>query len=527
MLTTKLLKNTFGAKIKPYGFQYKGFKHRRWTFQFEINNKIREIVVQKDPGSFQLELNFPCGNHKVGELFGDLKYHFTLHKNDEELENLLNTLGDHFVKRLIPRLPELCIPECAYQDTKEMHLKLYQEKDKLINQFLLRHQINSFYETDIIMQKLLQDAEWIKDKPFEEVENILVEMAAVYGTVIIQNIGGEWGELEQGYIKIKELPSTTSYKSPLGIICRCCQKGGGKALAFDYAEIESKYRYWVAEQYRKYGKNWKPFKPVVKTNKNLLTEEIVRETIGEKTKNMGFVCGRKLVKSYFLELENNDCDMTIQITEDEWQRNGFCAALYKGRGGYLYSDYFYYKDEAELCMQLNYIGDKLIEIINQDRISPLPLFSNLITHADYITPEIRDQFLIQRENLAKQFRDRNRLSKNSEEYEILQCITEHLDALVGIDFEVCKEELLELGAVYGDLIIRQIGGIWYEYEDWRMKQIHSGIYNVPAIDRIFPHYDIVEFWENGGSQKLIWSYQEYKWRYEEWKRLCDLAGISI
>ena len=174
-----------------------------------------------------------------------------------------------------------------------------------------------------------------------------------------------------------------------------------------------------------------------------------------------------------------------------------------------------------------HIGDKLIEIINQDRISPLPLFSNLITHADYITPEIRDQFLIQRENLAKQFRDRNRLSKNSEEYEILQCITEHLDALVGIDFEVCKEELLELGAVYGDLIIRQIGGIWYEYEDWRMKQIHSGIYNVPAIDRIFPHYDIVEFWENGGSQKLIWSYQEYKWRYEEWKRLCDLAGISI
>ena len=79
-----------------------------------------------------------------------------------------------------------------------------------------------------------------------------------------------------------------------------------------------------------------------------------------------------------------------------------------------------------------------------------------------------------------------------------------------------QEELLELGAVYGDLIIRQIGGIWYEYEDWRMKQIHSGIYNVPAIDRIFPHYDIVEFWENGGSQKLIWSYQEYKWRYEEW-----------
>lgn len=49
MLTTKLLKNTFGAKIKPYGFEYKGFKHRRWTFDYKINNETRHIVVQKIP----------------------------------------------------------------------------------------------------------------------------------------------------------------------------------------------------------------------------------------------------------------------------------------------------------------------------------------------------------------------------------------------------------------------------------------------------------------------------------------------
>ena len=182
--------------------------------------------------------------------------------------------------------------------------------------------------------------------------------------------------------------------------------------------------------------------------------------------------------------------MTINITEDEWQRNGFYAALSKGREGYLYYDYFFYEDEAELRRQLNHIGDELKEIIQQDGISPRPLFDRYIKRRYYyLVPEIEYQFLIQREEMAERFRERNGIRKDSKENKILQCIAAHLDALVGTAFEVCKEELLEMGAVYGDLIIRQIGGIWYEYEAWRMKQIHAGIYDVPVIDRIFPQND--------------------------------------
>jgi len=127
MLTTKLLKNTFGAKIKPYGFQYKGFKHRRWTFQFEINNKIREIVVQKDLGSFQLELNFPCSNHKIGELFGDLKYHSTLHKNDEELE-IWKQIIDSDIKQLNNLKSNLNNWDKAYQIAENINFETWSRK---------------------------------------------------------------------------------------------------------------------------------------------------------------------------------------------------------------------------------------------------------------------------------------------------------------------------------------------------------------------------------------------------------------
>ena len=105
MLTTKLIRKTFGAKIEPYGFQYKGYEHRIWTFCIETGDRIQEIELQKDPGSIQLIFTFPCGMHKTGELFGDLRYHSTMYKSDEKLENLLNTIGDHIVKRLIPKLP--------------------------------------------------------------------------------------------------------------------------------------------------------------------------------------------------------------------------------------------------------------------------------------------------------------------------------------------------------------------------------------------------------------------------------------
>jgi hypothetical protein len=90
-----------------------------------------------------------------------------------------------------------------YQATKEMNLKLYQEKEKLVSQFLTRHQISGFHDMDTVMKNLLQDVEWVKDKPFEKVENKLVEMGAVYGTVLLQNIGGEWAGLEDGFIRIK------------------------------------------------------------------------------------------------------------------------------------------------------------------------------------------------------------------------------------------------------------------------------------------------------------------------------------
>ena len=112
MFSKKLLLRTFGAKIKPYGFEFTEYVSRRYTFSRMMDGTEQTFVVQNDPGghSLQLEINTHAGRQQeIGELFWDLDYHS--YDNSAELENILNTLGDHVVNRVIPMLAELSIPK--------------------------------------------------------------------------------------------------------------------------------------------------------------------------------------------------------------------------------------------------------------------------------------------------------------------------------------------------------------------------------------------------------------------------------
>ena len=47
MLTKKVLINTLGAKIAPYGFAYDGFEGNVWRFLRTINGEKQYINVKK------------------------------------------------------------------------------------------------------------------------------------------------------------------------------------------------------------------------------------------------------------------------------------------------------------------------------------------------------------------------------------------------------------------------------------------------------------------------------------------------
>ena len=140
--------------------------------------------------------------------------------------------------------------------------------------------------------------------------------------------------------------------------------------------------------------------------------------------------------------------------------------------------------------------------------------------------------------MAENFWARNGLDRVSKEEDILYCIVNEMDSIADDEYrqdwgrlrafyKVNQAQLMELGAAYGELILREIGGSWSEDEDWRMN--HRGIFlqNVPVINRVPLPGNLIQAWEKGGSRRLLWEYQEYKWAFGEWKRLCRLAGIEV
>ena len=136
---------------------------------------------------------------------------------------------------------------------------------------------------------------------------------------------------------------------------------------------------------------------------------------------------------------------------------------------------------------------------------------------------------------------RNGLDQTSEEADILQCIAREIDSMeetvyeesksqlaeLRAAYEKNKRQLMELSAAYGELLIREIGGHWSVDEEFRMKRNHMYLEDMPVIDIISLPTRLIRHWEHGGSESFLRAHQEYKWKYEEWKRLCHLADIEV
>lgn len=200
-----------------------------------------------------------------------------------------------------------------------------------------------------------------------------------------------------------------------------------------------------------------------------------------------------------------------------------------------YKKFCYYEDEAELCRQLEEAVDKVLEVIHTGQWIPDPYIPRH-WKCCHVTDEMADEFKAGRTEMAERFRKRHGLEKTSEEADIVQCIVKELDSIavrerdpgeIRRHYEEKKGQLMELGAAYGDLLIREIGGEWTKDEEERMRRVHVCLVGVPVMGRIDLPQEMIRHWEHFGSEVFLHTHQKYKWAYGEWKRLCQLAGIEI
>ncbi len=532
MLTKKVLMNTFGAKIAPYGFHYNGFQAHRWSFSGTINGEEQYVVVQRDiHGGTSFKLELPRGLNE-NENFADLTYH--CYEDDEELESLLNLLGDHFVVRVLPELakPKERLPE--YVITDEMYLWMENEKEKLAEQFMQRYGLDWESSMDEVLGKVLFEVEQMRGKDFHGQKRKLVELASVLGEIFIRTIGGEWMRKpvrRQEEIIIGNVLFTEAAIRPLMVICDGWREGAVSVMEY-YMAYLSDYRVWVAEQRDEYGSEWQPPQTVERVNESLLHGRAVEKTIGKKMARAGFVYRGEKNQGWVLEKVNGGKRETIEVREDAWGRKAFFAIHSIIGGGiamYRYREFCFYRDELDMRLQLNRVGDRMREAFRENRrqaaVRKLPNFRY------HLTEEDEERFRMGRTEMAKKFRKENGLTESSGEEELLICLAAKLDEMQGVPFEQCRNKLLGMAAVFGDLLIREIGGRWREYEGWRIKQLKPGLIDLPGrgiigIGFVNLPLAMVRYWEWEGGRTLLRAYRESKWQHEKWKRICRLGGLE-
>lgn len=186
-------------KLSPYGFKYSEYEILRWIFSREVNGQAQYVAIMKSNlgDSYYLEMGvsrYDLSSHRIPDITGnpkavqDMDYH-----NEEEQIQVLKELGDIVIYYGLEKLNSMKTVQLkeSYVITAEMYNKLFDEKEALTQNFLERHQLKELLD-DKILSALEQEEEQLQGKEYEEVQDKLIELAAVYGNLIVASMGGRW-----------------------------------------------------------------------------------------------------------------------------------------------------------------------------------------------------------------------------------------------------------------------------------------------------------------------------------------------
>ena len=117
------------------------------------------------------------------------------------------------------------------------------------------------YEITVEMkQKLFQEKlKKLQEKEYEEVKDNLVEIAAVYGELIVQSVGGKW-EYNNGTTGIEPIPVYVRV-IPISDILRAWKATDSSALSQEYIAILLEVYQYIDRCRAAYGSEWIPLKP--------------------------------------------------------------------------------------------------------------------------------------------------------------------------------------------------------------------------------------------------------------------------
>lgn len=238
-------------KLSPYGFRYAKYQYCRWTFSRTVKDITQNVVIQKGiwgGGSYQLEMDSSINSPvlRLSDLSEDARYVFDelAYSNEEEQKAVLEEICDVVIKYGIERLnkSKARMPrylEIVYKENEE---KLYRENMSLTEKFMERNGLTSLNKSEVF-STLRKELGEICGKPHEQIQDKLVEMAAVYGNMLIEITGGMW-KYNGKLAVIEKEPILITY-SPLRFLTWSWEVGKVEVLIREYIRVIDSLKNWV------------------------------------------------------------------------------------------------------------------------------------------------------------------------------------------------------------------------------------------------------------------------------------------
>ncbi len=255
-------------RLVPYGFQYADYEGYRWRFSREVDGLVQSVVIQRSyhGNDYTLEMDNGYWFGRSKEITDDpnCKLDFLPFQNEEEqiavLNQLLDLVEQYGLKKLEEKAEESRakikeMEEWLYP-TPEMYKKLYEENSKLTQNFIEQYNTDNLSEEDMLLL-LKRELEKIKGKPYEDVQDKLIELASVYGNMFIKKVGGCWKYTESDGLSGVDI-TLYHWRDILQELVRIWQREDVELILNYYYDNCNGIIRWVRSCRKSYGEDWQP-----------------------------------------------------------------------------------------------------------------------------------------------------------------------------------------------------------------------------------------------------------------------------
>ena len=220
MKKTQIIKNTVGEKLKGYGFRYlktegpcrifmrEAYGYKRY---YDPETDVVKQYISIQESSYGMGLTVRFKTDAVNGVSGlDVKFlkeknpnklsankgsSWFFYSGEEDYKRVLLYLADLIIEYGLEHLDRMSIEEEVIP-TKAMANELMENHAELDRRFLEKYKFNtvahSMEDIEDWLQKLKEMIISVSEKPYEEVEELLLEMAAFIGERHCELIGAKW-----------------------------------------------------------------------------------------------------------------------------------------------------------------------------------------------------------------------------------------------------------------------------------------------------------------------------------------------